>query len=71
MAVVRRMERSKNYHGFASRLPEEEYNALTVWAWENKLTFANACATLIRKALKAEKGNPYTPEAGETSDNLQ
>ena len=64
MAVQERQARGSGYHSFSSRLQVGVYNAVNDWAWENRMTFAKACSVLLAKAIRAEAGSEYTPEAG-------
>lgn len=64
MAVQERQARGGGYHTFSSRLPHDLYNTVNDWAWEHRMTFAKACAVLLEKAIGAEAGSEYKPEAG-------
>ena len=62
MAVQERQKRGGQYKCFSSRLTPDLYKRLNDWAWEQRLSLANASAILIQKAMEAEKGVPYQPE---------
>lgn len=59
MAVRVRGKGGEGYHSFSSRLPADTYGDLNEWAWENRMTLAAACAELLEKALRAERGADY------------
>lgn len=59
MAVRERGKGGEGYHSFSSRMPADTYKDLNEWAWENRLTLAAACAELLEKALRAERGAEY------------
>ena len=59
MAVRERGKGGEGYHSFSSRMPADTYKDLNGWAWENRMTLAAACAELLEKALKAERGADY------------
>ena len=59
MAVRKRGKGGEGYHSFSSRMPLDIYKDLNEWAWENRMTMAAACAELLEKALKAERGANY------------
>ncbi len=64
MVVQERQARGVDYHSFSSRLPSSVYDTVSDWAWEHRMTFAKACSVLLTKAIQAETGSEYEPEAG-------
>lgn len=59
MAVQERQARGTKFHNYSSNIPIHIYDAVTDWAWENRLSFARASAILLEKAVRAERGEPY------------
>lgn len=63
MAILQRMPQGSDVQQFSSRIPKTTYNAISDWAYENRISFAAAISILLGKAVDSElTGKPYVPE---------